>query len=336
MKRKNTWLTLTVLALVSLSVLRVLGGNPYWPPLKHSAEYRKANMLFLQFQDALAAEQWQQALSLCSDRVRAKAVEWPSPEAFLKETIPVDLLLAKDFAYWMGKVGSNANFYGLLVPLTEPEAKPLIQWFWAITATNQTWVVDYPPVKLEEYIARKKAAIQARENETEQIRTSLLPRLKDVKTHLVPVSQRFVIGAPMLFQVELENTGKAAVDYKDGGVAHSPLAVFDDKGNALAYKQTPAQITARQGQVAPGASVVLADRVDLNSYYATIKPGKYVVQFNGTELVIGQRIRMIHGWSWDPGPFGEEKDEGGFDFFGLTNRMPSEPIKIEVVVGRKP
>jgi hypothetical protein len=319
---------LLVLALASAGIYQVLGGHPMWPPTKHSAEHRKANMLFLRFQDALAAEQWPDALSLCSDRVRATAARWPSPGAFFKETIPIDLLLAQDFGYWSGR----AQFYGLLVPLTEHESKPFIQWYWAIYATNQTWVVDYPPVKLDEYVARKKAGIQEREDKARQMRLSLEPRLKDVKTRLLPVSQQFIVGSPMLFRVELANLGQAAVDYMDSGVAYSPLTVLDEKGQALPYTQTPAQIGVRKGQVASGESLALADRIDLNQNYAITNPGTYVVQFGGAALTIGQPVR-----SRSPGPFGEDESEvtGVFDFFGLTNRLPSNPIKIEVIAGRR-
>ena len=326
-------LKVRVCLLVSLiaafaGTLRVLGGHQIWPPLKHSDDYRKANMLFLRFQDALAAEQWQDALSLCSDRVRATAAQWPSPGAFFKDTIPIDLLLSRDFGYW----SVRSQFYGLPVPLTEPESQPFIQWYWAIYATNQTWVVDYPPLKLDKYVTRKKAAIEEREKEATQLRGSLESRLKDVRSRLLPVSEQFIIGSPMLFRVELVNQGQAVVDYMDSGVAYSPLTVLGNKGQALPYTQTPAQIPVRKGQVAPRASVVLADRMDLSRHYAITNPGSYTVRFAGEALAIGQPIRR-----WNPGPFGENESEitGVFDFFALTNRLSSDVIKIEVIAPRK-
>src|SRR5438445_271784 len=91
---------LAAVVAISAITLQVFGGHPMWPPRKHSAQYRQANMLFLRFQDALAAERWQEALSFCSDPVRAKASEWPSPKAFFNETMPTELLLAQDFGYW--------------------------------------------------------------------------------------------------------------------------------------------------------------------------------------------------------------------------------------------
>ena len=72
------------------------GGKPL-PPQRHPPERRQANMLMLRFQDALAEKRWSEALGFCSDRVRAKASEWPSPGTFFQETIPVERLLAQDF-----------------------------------------------------------------------------------------------------------------------------------------------------------------------------------------------------------------------------------------------
>src|SRR5262245_66246963 len=96
--------TICLGTLIAVSVIlgmtaQLFGGRPLWPPPKHSAEYRQANMLFLHFQEALANERWDEALSLCSNPVRLRAGEWPSPKAFFVETVPIDLLLAQDFRY---------------------------------------------------------------------------------------------------------------------------------------------------------------------------------------------------------------------------------------------
>ncbi len=312
-----------------------------WPPRKHSAEYRQANMLFLRFQDALAAGRWPEALSFCSDRVRAKAAEWPSPEAFFKDTFPTELLLAQDFGYWTLKSDQpggfdwtdKANFYALFINLTEPESKPGVQWHWAITATNHAWVVDYPPVKLDEYMARKKAAIREREDKIKQVRRSLEPTVRGIKTHLIPVRERFMIGSPMLFRIELANLGKTTADYQDSGVAFAPLTILNDKRQPLpCIENGPLQIIVRSGKVAPGASVVLADRLDLNRDYAITRPGKYIVQFSGTNLKIGQPLPLR-----TPDLWGEDDREisAFIGFLGATNRFTSEPIKIEVTAGRK-
>jgi|ERR1043166_4032240 hypothetical protein len=316
------------LAVAASSAIDLLGGHPIWPPPKHTREYREANMLFLRFQDALERQRWTEALSYCSDRIRTRAAAAPSLEVFFRQSVPIDLLLAQDFGYWTVR----SNFYGLLVPLTEAQSKPFLQWFWAIYATNGGWVIDYPPVKLDEHMARAKAALEERENEIAGIRRDIEPRLSGIETRLIAPQKSFVIGSPMLFRVELRNGGNSAVDYVDSGVAFAPLAVFDEKGTPLPFTETPRQIMVRRGKIAPGETVVLAGKVDLAENYSIREPGKYLVQFTGANLEFG---RLVPARSF--GSFGESEEEiaGGLDFLGATNRFPSERIKISVTAARK-
>ena len=339
-KRLNVRLTFLVAAMMMpATTLQLFGGHPIWPPPKHSAEYRQANMLFLRFQEALAAERWEEALSLCSERVRARASEWPSPKAFFDDTVPIALLLAQDFGYWTLRADRSAasgwteqaHDYGLLVPLTEPESKPLLQWHWAISATNETWVVDYPPVKLEQYIAGKKAAIQEREDKIKQIRQSLEPGVRGMRTRLSAVNQPFRIGSPMLFRVEFTNLGETPVHYVDSGVAFAPLKLLDDKNQPpTAVEPPPLQIMQHRGQAAPGESVVLAEKIDLNRQYTITKPGTYSVQFTGADLAIGEPVSHE-----DWGLFAENEMASINDFVAATNKFPSNVINVEVTFGEK-
>ena len=317
----------------------VFGGHPSWPPRKHSAQYRQANMLFLRFQDALAGEQWQMALSLCSDRVRAKAREWPSPEAFFKETLPVELLLAQDFGYWTLRANhyggfdwtDRANWYGLFVNLTKPEATPVVQWIWAIKedAGSGKWLVDYPPVRLEEYIAGRSQAIRERDDELARIRESVKLQAEGLRTRLTAISQQFVIGSPMWFRLELINEGSVPVHYQNSGIAFYGLTVCDNQQQQLASTNGAAQIVVGTRKVDPGASVVLADKIDLNSNHLLTKSGRYSVQFNGEHLEIGKPV------PWErqkisSDPFGENVWLGVGSFVAITNRFPSNVIQIDV------
>lgn len=341
----NLRLVLLVLAIgLSAGSLRMFGGRPSWPPPKHSAEYRQANLLFLQFQEALGTARWEDALALCSERVRKSAAEYPSAKAFFNETMPVDLLLAQTFGYWTlrssaplkddGSPVDKADFYGLFVPLTAPGTNPVLQWHWGISQTNNKWVVDYPPVKLQEYVAKKKAAIQERDNHLAEIRRTLETKVKGITTRVVPLSERFVVGAPMLFRVEVTNAGESAVDYVDSGVAHSPLKVLNEQGQPLPATELNLQIMVRKGRLAPGATAALADKIDLNDRYTITNPGKYVVQFSGTNFQLGQTLQSFTGET--PGLFGEKSESmAAIEFVGVTNRFPSEPITIEVIAGRK-
>lgn len=315
------------IALAGFGAADAIGGHPMWPPCKHTAEYRQANMVFLRFQDALAAMRWDEALGMSSDRVRSSAAAWSSAEQFFQETVPVDLLLAQDFGYWMSADG----FYGLLVPLTEPGSNPFVQWYWAIRAAKGSWVVDFPSVKLDEYVARKKAAIQAREAKKELMRRSLEPKLAGIKTRLVPLTERFAVGSPMLFRVELKNVGDSAVDYMDDGIAFGALTVLHDRRPLPSQGGCAGQICVRQGKVAAGATVVLADKIDIGRLYAITDAGTYTVQFSGERLAIGQPVPGSD--RSDPGMFGENEGEisCNIHFLAATNRFASDPIEIKVM-----
>lgn len=299
----------------------VHAGRPYWPPSPHSAAYRQANMFFLRFQDALASEHWNDALALCSDRVQSAAGQWPSPGDFFRDTMPVQHVLAKDFGCW----SCGSNFFGMFANLTEPETTPVIQWFWAIYATNNTWVVDYPPAKLDDYITGKKDAIRARDEELQQIRQRIQPKLKDLKTHLVPVSEKFVLGSPMLFRVELLNLGKVPVYYQNTGVAFQPLTVLDHSRETVPSHTEPSQIAVAKGQLAPGASTVLAEKIDITGDHEITKPGTYFVQFDGSNLAIGEPVSPQ-----EPGRFGENENLSVFDFVSVPARLPSAMLEIEI------
>ena len=235
-------------------------------------------------------------------------------------------MLSQDFGCW----SCGSNFFGLLVPLTPRDSTPFIQWYWAIYATNNTWVADYPPTKIDEYVAAKKRAILERDDRIKQIRQGLEPKVAGIRTRLTAVSERFRIGSPVLFRLELINRGSAPVHYMDSGVAFAPLKLFDDKQHALSSVEVPMQIGVRRGEAAPGASVVLADKIDLNLHYAITKPGKYFVQFTGADLEIGEPVP-----AQDWGPFGENEILSVFDFVAATNRFPSNLVKIEVAPGKR-
>jgi hypothetical protein len=304
-----------------VSAVTIFAGHPTWPPPRHSPEYRQANMLFLRFQDALASEQWQEAIAMCSERVRSAANGFSTPDLFFHQTMPVDLLLAQDFGYW----SYHTNFYGLFVTLTAPEATPVIQWHWAILRTNGAWVVDYPPVPLESYVANKRAAIEDRDSRTRQIRAELEPRAKAVETRLTPVSEKFVIGSPMLFKVELINHGELPVHYTDSGVAFAPLTVLENQRQPLVPATIPLQILVHDNELARGASVVLAGNIDLNRLYTITKPGKYSVQFSGADLAIGKSVPHQ-----DWGSFGENELVSLSGFVAATNSFPSNSVEIDV------
>ena len=311
-------------AVLILGVQSAPGGMP-GKPKPYPQEYRDANMLMLHFQNALAAKKWAEALGLCSDRVRAKANEWSEPADFFRQTIPIEVVLAQSFGCW----SCSTQAYGLVVNLTAPNETPVIQWFWAIVATNGSWVVDYPPVKLDEYVIKKKAALNERDEEIARIRRELEPKIKSLKIKLTAASGRFVIGSPMLFKVELFNSGKETVEYQDGGVRFHPLKVLNEQKEPVAYHEQPAQIPVNAQKIAPDSSAVLAAGIDLAEWYSITKPGRYFVEFDGSDLEIGKQMQIpISG----PGLFGENETAWWpHDFISSTTKLRSNTVEIEIV-----
>jgi hypothetical protein len=324
---KNVCFGLLVGTVLCIGATQVRGGYP--DPQDggygcYGENRRQANMLMLRFQDALGTERWQAALAFCSDRIRAKAAESASAEAFFRQTMPLEKVLTQDFGCWY----CGSNFFGLVINLnlTKGGVEPAIQWYWAICATNGAWVVDYPPVSLNDYIAKKKAAIQAREDKIKQIRQNLEPKLRGIKTHLTPVSERFVIGPPMLFRMEVINFGNAPLHFEDSGVAYHSLTVLNETRETIPTHVEPLQIVVKHGELAAGSSAILASNIDISRDHNITKPGKYFVQFDGACLDIGESVPPM-----EPGCFGENEGLWPMNFVPVLTKLPSEIIEIEVI-----
>jgi hypothetical protein len=311
---------LVIVATILIAALDLSAGRP-GPPQRHPPGRRQANMLMLRFQDALADGRWDEALSFCSARVRAKAAEWPTLKDFFTDTMPIEHVLAQDFGCW----SCATNFYGLFVTLSEPGAEPRLDWHWGLMPTENGWVVDYPPARLTDYIVNKKAALVERDNRIQEVRQSLAPKTQKVTTRLTPVTERFVIGSPMLFRLELVNSGAASVHYMDMGVRYKPLTVLDKNKQSIPYVAQPMQIMVTKAELAAGASVLLADKIDINAGAEIPSPGTYLVQFDSSDLQIGQPVP-----AQEMGRFGETLPLTVFDFLAATNKFPSNIIEIQV------
>lgn len=311
---------LCLLEMLLLSALDVSGGKPGLPQ-RHPPGRRQANMLMLRFQDALASERWQEALALCSERLRTSAQKRPTAKDFFTETMPIELVLAQDFGCW----SCATNFYGMFVTLSEPGLEPRMDWYWALVPTENGWAIDYPPVNMDAYVLQKKAAIQERDERIKQIRQSLEPKVQGVKTRLTPVSDRFIIGKPMLFRVELVNAGPSPVHYMDSGVRHKSLTVLNENRETIPHTPQPMQIAVAKKELAPNTSIVLAEGIDITQGRAPIKPGRYFVQFNSADVQIGEPVPLQ-----EMGRFGENMPMTVFDFLPATNSFPSNIVPIEV------
>jgi hypothetical protein len=312
-----------LIAFALSAILDVHAGHPL-PPQRQPQGRRDANMALLQFQNALAADRWDDALLLCSADVRNQAKAWPTAEKFFKDTMPIDHVLARaDFGCW----SSGDKFYGMFETISAYDEQPRIDWFWGIAlAENGKWVVDYPPVLMTEYVGQRKAWLQERDAQIAALDNSVESKVPFISARLVPLSNSFVIGQPMRFRVELTNAGPSSVYYMEGGLNHYGLVVHDERGAVLTNTAGPAQIAVGALELPAHSAVTLAGALDITQNHRIIEPGNYSVQFDGNTLQIGERLPMM----LDTDRFHRPIGIGKIDFWGVTNKFPSNVVKIKV------
>jgi hypothetical protein len=324
MSLHRIWLLLVAFSLTA--VLNAHAGHPE-PAQRQTQGRRDANMALLQFQNALAADHWSDALSLCSADVQNIAKQWPNAEKFFKDTMPIEHVLARgDFGCW----SCGDKFYGMFETISAYDEQPRIDWYWGIRlAGNGKWVMDYPPVRLAEYVVQRKALIQAHDDKVAALRLALEAKMPFVSTRLVPLTNKFALGQPMCFRVDLTNAGPADVCYMDGGLNHYGLVVRDERGQGTVLTNTaaPAQIGVQTKELPARSAVVLAEVLDITQNHRITGPGKYSVQFDGSTLSVGERVPM----ELEMDDFGRKLGIGSFaGLFPATNKFPSNVVTIDV------
>ena len=324
MNLHRVWLLLIAFSLSA--VLNTRAGHPE-PVHRQTQGRRDANMALLQFQNALAADHWSDALSLCSADVRNIAKQWPNAEKFFKDTMPIEHVLARvNLLGWC----AGEKFYGMFETISAYDEQPRIDWYWGMAlAENGKWVVDYPPVLLTDYVVQRKALIQARDDKEAALRHSLEAKVPFVSTRLVPLTNKFALGQPMRFRFELTNAGPTDVYYQDAGSVPYGLVVRDERGQGTVLTNTlgPAQIGIGTEKLPAHSAVVLAQALDITKNHRITEPGKYSVQFDGSTLKVGERLPMDP----DMDNFGRKLGIGSVaGLFPATNKFPSNVVKIDV------
>jgi len=225
-----------------------------------------AGITVMRFEKALDARKWDETLEICSNRVRAGAAKWPSAETFFRETVPLDKMLAyPQFAYFREQHGGTLHRYGMFITLTAPTVEPRVDRIWSVETAGTRWSIDFnpKPIVLEELIAQKKAELAKRQERMAEVRKVVEPKLRDVKTQLTAVSERFENGAPMIFRLELINFGDEPIHFQDSGCSWESLVLMNDKREPVQFDRTPATIQQRMGEVAAHGQTVLVDKIDL-------------------------------------------------------------------------
>jgi hypothetical protein len=243
-----------------------------------SPDQEKAVML--QFQQALKDCDWEKALSVCSEKVRNKAKESDSAEAFFDSVVPIQQLVSiSDFGVRSTRRrGGKVIRYGYDVVVRVPEKDLAYEWEWSVVRTRAGWVIDFKPYPLE--VCMKHYLIRCNRKPGERYTTR--EQLRDgVEVRLLPVSREFVIGEPMLFRMELANVSNDTIEYPcTSWLANDPMVVKGPNGVDVPYMAGGAQVAFWSDFIEPAETIELVDSYDVSSQYRITEPGKYSFQFN--------------------------------------------------------
>ena len=127
------------------------------------------------------------------------------------------------------------------------------------------------------------------------------------------MSEMFVLGQPMLFRLEVDNSGEDELAY--GRYVPltfvDPMTITDEAGDTAAYLGPAAPQRVYQGDdtpIKPGRSTVLLDGFDIAKHYDIKRPGRYKVQFTG----------------------GMSVGEAQYGACGGSRKFPSNTVEIEI------
>lgn len=247
--------------------------------------YGEAEEVMLKFQQALQESEWEKALSYCSEKVKAKAKEYESAEAFLRDIAPVEEIIPLSRfqvsgGQWKTKPADERVSFFCFVRLTEPGSSPTISWGWTVAKSDDGWLIDFKLLPLEKWIEEETNRLR---REAEEARGRLEELREGIEMRLTALSEEFVIGQPMLFRLQITNVSESPITYDATSslMVNIPMIVKGPDGQAIAYIDTSYQTWARPGEIQPGQTVVLSDNYDAASQYRIVKPGRYSFQFKG-------------------------------------------------------
>jgi len=222
---------------------------------------------------------WEKALSLCSEKVRKKAKEGNSAEAFFKSVVPIEQLVSiSEFRVRSTHSrGGKVIRYGYDVVVWAGDKDLAYEWEWSLMRTRAGWVIDFKPhplqVCMKHCLMRYERKPGERYTTREQLRNG-------VEVRLLAVSKEFVIGEPMLFRIELANVSNYTIEYPcTSWVANNPMVVKGPNGVDIPYMAGGAQVAFWSDFIEPGETIELVDSYDVSSQYDITRPGRYTFQF---------------------------------------------------------
>ena len=115
------------------------------------------------------------------------------------------------------------------------------------------------------------------------------PMQNQLRTRLVPLQQKYIVGQPMKFRLEMTNTGNSTIMYDSQQVdVNNAMIVTEPEGKTSPYIAGSFQTAGGPKPIEPEEIVILFDQFDITSQYFIDKPGRYTVQFRGQDKAFGE------------------------------------------------
>jgi len=107
------------------------------------------------------------------------------------------------------------------------------------------------------------------------------------RTQLIPMSEEFVVGKPMLFGLLLKNDTDTLKWFDDQAIAYSCFKIVGPNGAPVMCIQPVFSTGGNEKPLDTGEIAILSDRRDISGEYVITQPGKYSIQFDGHNYGIG-------------------------------------------------
>lgn len=251
----------------------------------------EGNEVFTKFQKTIKDSKWNEALEYCSDKVNAKARDYNSPKTFFEATLPIEKITAlKKFEIWGW---SEDKQYYCEIPIKDPNYKWPLHWQLEVCKQENTWVMEFPtkPLKiwLKDAVLTSKVVNRELKVDWEKVRTGY-------GYILTPLAERFAIGRPMEFRIEMKNISNESLPYmKKPMTVNGPMIITGPNGEKIEYLAGPCQIGEATDFTEPNEIVLLADNYDAGNDYRIVRPGKYAFQFRGDYGVLSNKVEIEVG-----------------------------------------
>jgi hypothetical protein len=239
------------------------------------------NKVMIRFQKAIEDSNWVNALECCSNKIKLKAEEYGSVEAFFNDFLPINEVTSlSEFRICSTRTRDDEVVsYSCEIQLKDPNCRYPLDWNLDVVKEGSNWVVEFPikplNIWLKHEVLKMKVANERLRTEPEKGRAGF-----DVR--LIPLTKEFVIGSPMLFRVEMKNISDETLGYMHTSfMVNDRMVIKDSNGAIVPYIDTSYQTIVTPEFVEPGETIILADSYDVRSQYHITKPGKYTFQFRG-------------------------------------------------------